>query len=73
MNTFPSQAALDEERLRVDELQVALADAESERDSLSERVKEHEKLAAHAVELEERNTTLEKVCERPCERICRLS
>lgn len=60
---FPSQTALDEERHRVDELQVALADAESERDSLSERVKEHEKLAAHAAELEERNTTLEKVSE----------
>ena len=55
------QAALDEERHRVDELQVALADAESERDSLAERVKEHDKVAAHAALLEERNTNLEKV------------
>ena len=54
------QAALDEERHRVDELQVALADAESERDSLSERVREHDKLAAHAAQLEERNANLEK-------------
>ena len=51
----------------MDELQVALADAESERDSLSERVKEHEKLAAHAANLEERNTNLEKVWQfLPC-------
>ena len=56
-----TQAALDEERHRVDELQVALADAESERDSLAERVKEHDKVAAHAALLEERNTNLEKV------------
>ena len=45
----------------MDELQVSLAEAESERDALSRRLAEHEKVAAHAAHLEERNATLEKV------------
>ena len=55
------QSALDEERHRVDELQVSLAEAESERDALSRRLADHDRLAAHAAHLEERNNALEKV------------
>ena len=58
---LPLQSALDEERHRVDELQVGLAEAESERDALSRRLADHDRLAAHAAHLEERNNALEKV------------
>ena len=48
------RGALQEERLRVDELQVALGEAESERDSLNKRLKEHHKLREKADTLEEK-------------------
>jgi len=52
--------ALREERLRVDELQVALGEAESERDRLHKAQRDHERLVQAAADLEERNVVLEK-------------
>ena len=57
---FYSQVALDGERLRVDELQVALGEAELERDGLLEMKDKMEVTQRRLSEMEERETLLLK-------------
>lgn len=54
------QKALDLERLRVDELQVSLGDAETERDALQSKVSDHAAVVAASADLEDQNSRLKK-------------
>ncbi|TRY77089.1 hypothetical protein TCAL_02709 [Tigriopus californicus] len=54
------EMALHEERLRVDELQIALAEAESERDCARSKSKDLQKISQHNNRLEEQNEALKR-------------
>ena len=54
------QKALDLERIRVDDLQVALGEVESERDTLTDKLRDHDILVSTSSSLEEQNSSLVK-------------
>eukprot|EP00095_Tigriopus_kingsejongensis_P009633 snap_masked-scaffold94_size379870-processed-gene-2.5 protein:Tk09633 transcript:snap_masked-scaffold94_size379870-processed-gene-2.5-mRNA-1 annotation:"putative restin" len=54
------EKALDDERIRVDELQIALAEAETERDSARSKSKDFQKISTQNVTLDEDNENLKK-------------